>query len=257
MQPYEILFTVFLTTTIILLLVAGVVITLFITGRQRVGLDVKMSQMQVDYQRELRSVQNEVQEQVLSNVGRELHDNIGQLLTVMHVQMEQKKMMQPETEAALNPLHEILTHVIKEVRYLGRSLNSELLEQTGLLKTLDLEVTRLQHIPSLNVTWIHDDTEPKLSRDQRLMIFRIFQEIVNNSLKHSEASNMRIVFSGKDGLSLSVEDDGIGFNSTEMLQSTAGSGLKNIMKRAVLANLSCDIVAEIGKGCIFTLKYVD
>jgi signal transduction histidine kinase len=250
----DIIYTVVFSTLAILLLIAGVAIVIFISNKQRITQEMKIAQMELDYEKELRTVQHEVQEHVLTNVGRELHDNIGQLLTVMHWQLEQKKVMAPEMSATLEPLHETLRNTTQQVKLLGRTLNSEMLEQNGLLNTIQMEVTRLQQLTHFTLHWTKDDTEPQLAPDQRLMVFRIFQEVLNNTMKHAKAKNITISICGKQNFLLQVQDDGKGFDMDEKMRSGTGAGLKNIMKRAALANLDCTIVAQEGKGCIFTLK---
>src|SRR6185437_3496008 len=167
MSGNDIAFMVAFTTLIILLLIAGVVITIFVANKQRLQQNMKLAQMQLDYQKELRVVENEVQEQVLTNISRELHDNIGQLLTVMRFQLEQKKLDAPEMEQILKPMDETLTDTMQQVRLLGRSLNSDLLEQNGLLHTINQEVNRLLQFNHLKIHWKNDDTEPVLNKDQR------------------------------------------------------------------------------------------
>jgi signal transduction histidine kinase len=253
MTGNDIVYTVILSTLVILLLIAGVAITIFMANKQRITQEVKMAEMQRDYEKEMRTVQDEVQEQVLTNISRELHDNIGQLMTFMHIQLEQKKLMNPEMQATLNPIHETLSKATQEVRSLGRSLNSDLLEQNGLLNTINAEVTRLRQFKHFEVSWENDATEPKLTKDQRLMAFRIFQEILNNMLKHAKAAHVAITLAGKEKFALVVKDDGKGFNVPEIMSAGSGSGLRNIVKRATLANLVCTIDSETGKGSIFTL----
>ena len=256
MSGNDIAFMVAFTTLIILLLIAGVVITIFVANKQRLQQNMKLAKVQLDYEKELRVVENEVQEQVLTNISRELHDNIGQLLTVMRFQLEQKKLDAPEMEQILKPMDETLADTMQQVRMLGRSLNSDLLEQNGLLHTINQEVNRLQQFNHLKIHWQNDDTEPVLNKDQRLMSFRIFQEILNNMLKHANAKNISIVLHGKEDFKMIVEDDGKGFDVSQTMQTGNGSGLRNIVKRASLANLDCQISAAIGKGSIFTLQQV-
>jgi signal transduction histidine kinase len=244
MTGNDIVYTVILSTLVILLLIAGVAITIFMANKQRITQEVKMAEMQRDYEKEMRTVQDEVQEQVLTNISRELHD---------HIQLEQKKLMNPEMQATLNPIHETLSKATQEVRSLGRSLNSDLLEQNGLLNTINAEVTRLRQFKHFEVSWENDATEPKLTKDQRLMAFRIFQEILNNMLKHAKAAHVAITLAGKEKFALVVKDDGKGFNVPEIMSAGSGSGLRNIVKRATLANLVCTIDSETGKGSIFTL----
>ena len=257
MTDNDLIYTVIFITLVILLLIAGVAITIFVANKNRITQEIKMAQMQINYEKEMRTVQNEVQEQVLGNVSRELHDNIGQLLTVMHIQLEQQKLKVPDMAAALAPMHDMLGKVTQEVRMLGRSLNSDLLEQNGLLNTIAADVARLKQLNHIDLHWLNDATEPELSKDQRLMAYRIFQELINNSLKHAHAMNMHITLTGKGSFMLVVQDDGEGFNVADMLHTGNGAGLRNIIKRAALANLKCSIVSEVSKGSIFTLQPTD
>lgn len=256
MSDNDVVYTVVLSMLVILLLIAGVAITIFIANKQRITQEVKMVQMQVNYEKEMRAVQDEVQEQVLANVSRELHDNIGQLMTFMHIQLEQKKMINPDMAAILNPIHETLSKATQEVRSLGRSLNSDLLEQHGLLNTITAEIARLKQFKHFEVKWVNDGTEPSLNKDQRLMAFRIFQEITNNMLKHAQATNIEATLMGKDNFTLVIKDNGKGFDVNETMKAGSGSGLRNIVKRATLANLSCNITSELGKGSTFTLSQI-
>ncbi len=247
----DILATIILTTLLILLLIAGVVIVIFIANRRHTQQQISIAQMQVDYEKELRTVEQEVQEEVLLNVSRELHDNIGQLLTVMHMQMEQEKLQKPEV---INPMSGTLQDTIQQVRMLGRSLNNEWLEQNGLTGIINNEVSRLRQLDRLKIHWNHDNLEPKLEKDQRVMVFRMFQEIINNALKHSGAENIYIELKGSDGFYLTVKDDGNGFDTDEIKATGKGSGLRNMEKRASLSHIDFEMIAAKGKGSTFILK---
>lgn len=239
---------IIISTLVILLLVAVVFITIVLANRRHVQQEVK-------YERELRVAEQEVTEQVLAHVGRELHDNIGQLLTVMHMQMEQQRIMNPPAIPIITPLSETLGQAIREVRHLGKSLNSDLLENNGLANTIQNEVARLRKLEKYGIVWEHDG-EPQLNKDQKIIAFRIFQEIINNALKHSDADNISIVMSGSNGFRLVVSDNGKGFDADAMMRSAAGSGLKNMVMRAEMAKLKCHIAATVNKGATFTLEAV-
>lgn len=242
------------TTLIILILIFGVIVTIFISNKKRLQQETKIAQVQADYEKELRTVTNEVQEQVLVNVGRELHDNIGQMLTVMHLQVEHGRLDKPELQNILKPIDDTLQSTIQQLRLLAKSLNNDVLEQEGLLKVMQTEVARLELLGKFTLHWQHDDTEPKLNKDQKLMAFRIYQEILNNAMKHSGAKNIYLFLKGTGGFRLEVRDDGRGFNAEQQLKTAGGSGLKNIMKRASLANLICHIDSCERKGSIFMLQ---
>ena len=254
MSNGDIVFTILFTTLVILLLISGIVIVVVISNKKRLQQETKMVQMQVDYEKELRVVADEVQEQVLVNVGRELHDNIGQLLTVMHIQVESGKLDRPEMRNLLQPIDDTLQNTILQLRLLAKSLNNDVLEHDGLLKAMEQEVKRLRLLGQYTVHWVNDGADPGLNKDQQLMVFRIYQEILNNMMKHAGAKNIYINMKAKDGFGLILKDDGRGFDAEAQLMGGGGSGLKNIMKRAALANLICRVESYEGKGSIFSLQ---
>jgi signal transduction histidine kinase len=247
--------TIIVVTLLILLLIAVVVITIFVSNKRHAQQETQMAKMQLDYEKELRSTEQEVQEQVLVNVARELHDNIGQLLTVMSMQLEQQKFINPTMAEPLQSISNTLASTTQEVRRLGKSLNSDLLEANGLIHSMEQEVARLQQLKKYNVTWEHH-AEPRLSKDQRVIIFRMFQEMLNNIMKHSAAKNITVKVGSGDLFKLTVSDDGKGFDTTEMIKSPKGSGLKNMNKRAEMAKLKLGISSEINKGTMFTLEQI-
>lgn len=249
----DITFTVLVVTFLILLLIAGVIATISISNRRNAEQEMKMAQMEVDYQKELRIVQDEVKEQVLVNVGRELHDNIGQLLRVTLMQVDQQKIVKPGGWSLLDAATDTLTHTIEEVRRLSKSLNSDLLEVQGLANTIQQEALRLQQANKFAVH-CECDGEPALDNDQKVIVFRIFQEFSNNAIKHSAAKNMYIHLYGKEKFKMIIKDDGVGFDLEEMMRSARGSGLKNMIKRAELAKMKCRIDTAINKGTTFTLE---
>lgn len=253
MNNNDIIYTVVFAALAILLLIAGVIITIFIAHRQKTKQEIEMAQMQLSYEKEIRTVEQEVQEQVLANFSSELHDNIGQLLTLLRLQIEQEKLDSPE-DGKFAGMDDTLEMTINQVRMMSRSLNSDFIMQAGLVKAIDIEINRLKQINSIQIHWDNDQQEPHLSKDQRLMAFRIFQEMLNNTLKHAKAKNIYITLKGdKQQFMLSVKDDGVGFDLSSVMNNGA-NGLKNIVKRAALAQLNCEIITQKGEGCQYVIK---
>lgn len=250
----DIVLTVLVSTLLILLLVAGVIITMILANRRHVQQEVKMAQMQVEYEKELRMVENEVQEQVLTNVARELHDNIGQLLTLIRLQLEQEKLDNEDIAQKLTPVDSTLTETIDQVRMLSHSLNTDYLESQGLNYAIEKEVDRLSKLRKLKVHWDTNGIEPAFDKGKRIMIFRMLQEVLNNALKHATAKNIYITMRAGEGFTLEIKDDGRGFDKEMVMSSGKGSGLNNLQKRAKLAEVSLHITSATGKGSIFTFS---
>lgn len=231
----------FFSAVTIFLLVAGVVTVVLLASRQR-------SKQQLAYEKELRATQQEIQSQLLNQVSSELHDNIGQLLTLLRIQMETVRMKHAGTGISLEAMNDTLSATVQQVRALSHSLSSDMLDQKGLLETIGNEVKRLQQIGHFKLVFVHDDREPVLEKDQKLMVFRIFQELINNVLKHAAAKNVSISLRGRDQFTLEIIDDGNGYDADQLLVSSQGAGLKNILRRAELARLNCQLNSAPGQG---------
>lgn len=244
--------TVVITSLIILLMISGVVITVFIANRRHVQQQVKMARMEVEYEKELRQAEQEVQERVMANVARELHDNLGQRLTVLKMHLERHRIIHSDITGDIEPITADLDVTIGELRHISKSLNSDFLESTGLLNAMKLETERIAKVTGINILW-NADAEPTLSKDRKIMMFRIFQEVLNNTLKHSGCSNIAIAMLPGPFL-LELKDDGRGFDVSEQMNSNKGSGLKNMIRRAAMADIKGVIESQPGQGtvCRFT-----
>ncbi len=247
--------TILVTTLVILLLVCGVIITVFIANRRHVIQEVKIARMEADYEKELRQAEHEVQERVLSNVSRELHDNLGQRLTVIKMHVERHKIINAGIKEQIDPITADIDSTIGELRQISRSLNSDFLEKANLLQAMEDEIVRLRKLGTYTIHWQQGD-EPQLNKDQRVMMFRIFQETLNNILKHAGGSNIFITVSPGEKFVLQVKDDGVGFDVEEKLKLAKGSGLNNMIKRASISNIKGTIESTPGKGTTLTFVQI-
>jgi two-component system NarL family sensor kinase len=240
-------------TLIIFLLVSVVIFVALLSQRRSLQQQTKMANMQLEYQKELRTIETETQEQTLSYISGELHDNISQQITVLSLQVEKQKLVYPDMEEPLMPVTQTIRTIAEQVRLLSHALSNDFIVRHGFVASITQEVLRLQQLDKLQLHWQHDGSQPALSPDQELVLFRIFQEVMNNALKHASAANIYITLKGSAGAVFELKDDGRGFDLQRMLQHGKGHGLKNIIKRAELASLRCHIDAAEGKGCTYVI----
>jgi two-component system NarL family sensor kinase len=257
MNSEEILTSIVSTTLLVLLLTSGIIITFFISGRQRVRQRVELAETKLTFERELRQVETEVSEHIMSQFAQELHDNIGQLLTATHIQIENQKLDHPTLADGFKTIEIYLGEITQQLRLLSRTMNHDYLGHIGLFSALQLEVERLRALRRFTIHWQAVEGVSYLEKNQELMVFRIFQEITQNALRHSGAKNLYISIALNMGFKLTVRDDGQGFDKESIFSSGKASGLRNIIKRATLAGMVCEIDVAPGKGCLFILKKID
>ncbi len=256
MQDDEIIIAITFTTLIILVLLSIIVISIFISARQRTKQKIKLSETQLNYEKELRLVENEVTENLMERFAQELHDNIGHILTCMRITIENKRIDDPSLNKVFQPINGYLDEASEQLRLLSRSLNTDYISNIGLFAAIQLEVDRINLLRKNYVHWEKIGDEMTLNKNQELMTFRIFQEMIHNSIKHSKAKKLYISVNSLKKFELHVKDDGRGFEKEEMLQSSKASGLKNILKRAKMAGMDCTIESAPGKGCSYVLREI-
>lgn len=254
----DIVIAVVVTTVLVLLLVGGIMASFFFVARQRYRQGLQLAEQKLLFERELRTVETEVTESIMNQFARELHDNIGQLLTALHIQVENLKLDHPQMTESFKPSEIYITEINQQLRLLSRTLNNDYIGHIGLLGALQVEVNRLNSLKRLTVHFQAASGPSNLEKNQELMVFRIFQEISQNALRHAKAKNLYVkAVTGDGDFLLEIRDDGQGFDTAAVMASDRSSGLRNIAKRAELAGLSLRIESSAGNGSLFIIKKRD
>jgi signal transduction histidine kinase len=188
------------------------------------------------------------QEHERKKIGEELHDNINQILGVTKLYIEHAQMNPAAREEMLSKSSEFLNKVINEVRAVSKSLISPTLTDIGLVESIHELTNSILGIRNIEIEVNAEGFNEKvITATQKLMLYRITQEQLNNILKHSKAEHVYITLAEQNGtVSLTIEDDGIGFNPS---QASDGIGLKNIRHRLELLNGCLHIESAPQQGC--------
>jgi len=153
------------------------------------------------------------------------------------------------TKSKIAESRELVAQTINDLRNLSKSMSFEHIARIGLVKTLEIEASRINNSGLINVDLLITGDPLTLGAERELVLFRIFQEAFNNSLKHSGAKHLKINLQYSEQLfNLTLEDDGGGF-SPELLDKINGSGLKNMESRATLIGAETVISSSPGNGC--------
>jgi signal transduction histidine kinase len=203
------------------------------------------------FETELLKAQIEIKEQTLQTIGSDLHDNIGQLLSLTNITL--KSIHIPNHGSAARKIDtatNLTSRSIKELRQLGRILQGEQLISNGLQSAIEQIIEWLHRDDNLNISYRNINPDNKrLDANKELIVFRLFQEIINNAVKHAEAATIFIELTfGESNLSLMIRDNGKGFNMNNILNEMPGMGIYNINKRVSLIMGSAHISSEPGLG---------
>ncbi len=239
--------------TIILLLLITFLFAffLFFQNRQRKFLQEKAA-LKTAYDQEILKTQIEVQNQTLQHIGQELHDNIGQLLSVAKINLN---ILEESDNAELDFIkqtNEIITQSISDLRALTKSLDGDFVKDFGLEESISHELQRIRKTRRFQTEISVLGEKRKLGYEREIVLFRIVQEVFNNALKHSKAKNLTIILHYfSQSFSLNINDNGKGFDLENINQkslSQSGAGLRNMQRRMELIGGNCKISSEIGKG---------
>jgi signal transduction histidine kinase len=249
----EVVVIVLAGTFLMLLLVVFIVSFFFIHQRRQQKHLQEKAILKAQYEQEIITSQNEIQEETMRYISRELHDNVVQMLVLTKIQLNNC-----ETEnAKIDNSKAYLNTAITDLRNLSKILNTENILHEGLANAIAFEVNRIQKNNDFHI--VFDDTTkyPSLDPKNEIVVFRIFQELLQNIIKHAETKNIRVLLEENGNfLKLELQDDGIGFDFKEKLANKGfegGSGLSNMIYRAKLLHGSLTVSKNEGNGSISTL----
>ncbi len=227
----EIYATVLIVSIILLMLSAGIVFAIIQYNSKQAAFRKEKKDMQAEFLSQLMQSQIEVQEATLSALGKELHDNIGQILSSTRLLLGITHRGGQASTETLELAEESLGKAIDELRSLSKSLDKEWLEQFDLVTNLETEVCRINAAQAFVVEFRYSG-KLQSSPQEQIILFRIIQEALHNSIKHSGSRHILItIYTGLKETELSVSDDGNGFSE---VSAPPGLGIRNMKHRASL-----------------------
>jgi signal transduction histidine kinase len=216
--------------------------------------DNKLALQKLEHKKELLDTQVEVQLQTMQHIGREIHDNVGQQITLASLLLQQVLYENENFEnEKLNNIDIILKESLITLRSLSKSLFDDSIETDSICKLIEKEVKKISLLKKYKINYICND-DINLNYNQKTITLRIVQEFLQNSLKHSECKNINIELSKLNSqFHLIVQDDGIGFNIKNLTSN--GIGLLNINKRVEVLGGKCLITSSPNYGTKLEINY--
>lgn len=222
-----------------------------ITERKR--LEKELIDKELEKQRAINQASIDTQEQERTEIGKELHDNVNQVLTTTKLYLELAASNPEMKDQLIEKSTKNIIYVINEIRQLSRSLMNPSLGDLGLTDALRDLAENIHFTKKLHLNLDLDEVvDTLLDENQKVMLFRISQEILNNTIKHAQATTVDVkLVPVHDQVELMIKDDGKGF---EISKVKKGAGLKNIQNRVYLAGGTLDILSKPGKGTTTIVK---
>ncbi|HEX6334829.1 MAG TPA: PAS domain S-box protein [Flavisolibacter sp.] len=223
---------------------------------RKIELQNELMEEKIAHQKEIARATLSVQEKERNEIGKELHDNVNQILTSAKLHLEFIENELADKEKHRKTSINLVTSAIQEIRRLSKSLVPPSLNDVGLVQSIHDLVENINGFGSVKLEFSYGELSDTIDADLQLTIFRIIQEQTTNILKYAEATKATIALHEENGfLKLSVSDNGKGFDPS---QHRKGIGITNIINRAEIYQGNVDIFSTPGNGCrlqvVFKMK---
>jgi PAS domain S-box-containing protein len=230
-----------------------------ITERKEAGAALKSSHAQL---RALSSRLQSAREEESERISREIHDELGQALTSLNMDLiwmqqkleeEKNPLLRSHFQGRIRAMAALLEKSARAIQRISTELRPAILDDLGLTAALEWQAEEFEARAGIRCQWRTKPVMAQLNRDQAIALFRIFQEILNNIARHAQARlvNLKLV-QNLGELILEVADDGKGFNEKK-LQVHKSLGLLSMRERAAFIGGRVDIGSVLGKGTKVTV----
>lgn len=243
--------------TLVILVLSAMVIIFFIAFQKRKNkLLLDKIKQQKEFEDTVAKTSEEIQEQTLKYVGQELHDNIGQLLALASMQMGMLgAKIAEDIKEPFKESQKIIKESLDEVRVLSKSLNTDVIKNRGFEKSINAEISRLNRLKLITAEFrVIGDVVPFGNHKDGIILFRILQEFISNTVKHSKAKALNILldYTQNDLLIINASDNGEGF---VLVDAKDSSGLLNMKNRAELTESTFSLKSQPNEGTQLEIHY--
>lgn len=239
------IFYLLIGTTLFVLLVTFLITFTIMYRRRQIQYDQERIEMERMFSEELLRTQLELSEQVMKNISQEIHDNIGQTLIVAKLGLN--NLDSHENHSHIENIKNLISRSLRDLRSLSKTLNGDFILNQGLQNALVKEIDILNNTCEIIGKFNGNIPDNFLDANAEIIVFRCIQEALSNSLKHAQAKTIAVnAHVENDTLKLSVSDDGIGFNISEV--KNKGLGMNSLEKRVAVLGGKLQIQSTLGSG---------
>jgi len=238
---------------VLLLLLMGVALLLFffLSRKKIVAKELEKKKIQINHQREIIQSIIITQEEERKRIAQDLHDDISSKLNVINLNANLLKdgNLSPEEYLSVNEgILDVTDKTLESARKIAHNLLPPILAQFGLKDAIEELADTFNNSKKINIEYNIIYPKNHLSAQNELHLFRITQELINNSIRHGKANNCAIHINyNYKKLQFNYKDDGLGFNAKN-LENKKGLGIKNIESRVSILNGIFEIESKLNQG---------
>lgn len=253
MGKIETLIPILLFNLFFILFIIGIVLFIRQYKLKKQEHNAMIQTQQDDHKRELLATQIEIQNQTMLYIGREIHDNIGQKLTLASLYTQQLAFENkaPHINESIENISNIINESLTELRALSKSLTDDSIEYLSIYELITNECNKIIDLKKCDITFASNNPKLELPYQTKALLLRIIQEFIQNSIKHADCSKIDIAFHSKNStVELFLKDNGKGF---DLDKKYAGIGLSNMKKRAELIGGHFSMESKNNNGTSLTI----
>lgn len=253
----EILITIVVASVFFILIGSFLLMIVFVFLRRQRKNKEEKEEMRNRFEQTLLKTQLEIQEQAFTYISQEIHDNIGQILSLARLNLNTFGSF--VSEEKLNQTDELMGKAIKDLRDLSHNLQNNRIHDVGIIESIRRLLASLEKTGRFRTSFQSSDNFHILDAKTDIILYRMIQEIINNIIKHAAASIIQVSISSENENTpaaetvIRISDNGIGFDTSVLQMERSGIGLQNIINRAKMINTTVLVNSTPGEGTTITL----
>jgi signal transduction histidine kinase len=233
----------------VLLLAVAAFMLFRIYLKRKNKLLLEQERMNMQFEQTLLRSKLEIQEDTFTYISREIHDNIGQVLSLARLNLNT---MSSADQQKVTLIDDLMGKAIADLRTLSHSLDTDMIRNSGWIKATERLLLALAKSETCRVGFEAEENLPTLGNEKPIILFRMIQEIINNIIKHAKATEVSFSASKLENqIIVKINDNGRGFDKESL---NAGAGLQNLESRAKMIDANLYIHSVPGGGTLVSIS---
>lgn len=253
-NKYHILISIVIASAFIFLFAFATLLFYFQFTRKKQRLKLNQQLLEKRYQQELLEVGMEVQEHTFQHISQDIHDSVGQMLSLAKLNLSILAMEHQHLHA-IKEIRDQISEAIHQLRQISMGFQGDRLLEKGLLHGIEFLVMQMSKTGLFNIQLDAEMEWIAINKNDSVFIYRIFQELMQNIIRHSGATDISItIHESAENYLFLVSDNGHGFSINHQKPGN-GIGLRSMQQRAALIGAQLTIDSKPEKGTLVSITY--